>query len=57
MMDMTDGEKQMFYNHMGHSKEMNKQRYQCPPAVKELTTIGKLYDCIDKGKKVIQKSI
>ena len=40
----------MFYDHMGHSKAMNEKRYQCPPGVKELTTVGKFCDSIDKGK-------
>ena len=50
MMDMTDSEKQSFYNHMGHSQHTNEQRYQCPPSVKELTTVGKFCSIIDNGK-------
>ena len=50
MLDMNDSDKNLFYDHMGHSKGMNEQRYQCPRALKELATIGKFCDTIDKGK-------
>ena len=53
MMDMSESEKQSFYKHMGHSQHTNEQRYQCPPSVKELTTVGKFCSYIDNGKKYI----
>jgi len=35
---------------MGHSKSMNQQKYQCPPALKEVTTIGKFFSSVDDDR-------
>ena len=53
MMDMNESDKAIFYDHMGHSKGMNEQRYQCPPAKKELETVGTFCDYVDKSKKIL----
>ena len=49
---MNESDKAIFYEHMGHSKGMNERRYQCPPAKRELDTIGTFCDYVDKGKKI-----
>jgi len=49
-LEIPEEERTNFYEHMGHSQEMNKSRYQCPPAVKELTKVGKSLFDIDEGK-------
>lgn len=43
-------ERQNFYKHMGHSETMNQTHYTCPPAIRELTTVGKTLFAIDQGK-------
>ena len=35
MMGFTDSEKKAIYDHMGHTEDMNKTRYQCPLALKK----------------------
>ena len=34
---------------MGHSGDINKKVYQVPPAIREVTQIGKRLDSIDKS--------
>ena len=41
-MHMTDENKQMFFDHMGHSEAMSKDNYQCPAGVKEINIMGKM---------------
>lgn len=48
-MELPNHEKESFYNHMGHSAAMNQARYQCPPAIRELTKVGKTLFAIDQG--------
>jgi len=50
LLDVDEQERQSFYSHMGHSDEINKNRYQCPPAIKEITKVGKFFMDVDKGK-------
>jgi len=40
-LELTQKEKDAFYDHMGHSADVNKDNYQCPPAVRTITTVGK----------------
>ena len=47
LLDVPEGERQIFYKHMGHSEEINKHVYQCPTAVKEITTVGRYLRSID----------
>jgi len=53
--DLTTAQRDAFYDHMGHSENMNKQRYQCPPALREITKVGKFFMDIDKGKTYLIK--
>lgn len=48
-MELPNEERSGFYEHMGHTASMNKERYQCPPALRELTKIGKVLHTIDRG--------
>ena len=50
MMDMSESEKQSFYKNMGHSEFTNELSYQCLPAVKEITTVGKFCSYVDSSK-------
>ena len=54
MLDMSESEKESFYNHMGHSKTMNQNRNQCPPSLKEITSVGKFFDFVNNNMYIIQ---
>ncbi|XP_069105781.1 uncharacterized protein [Argopecten irradians] len=47
-LDIPENERQAFYRHMGHSEEINKNVYQCPLAIQEMTKVGRFLDNIDK---------
>ena len=47
--DLPENERNLFYTHMGHSKEMNEQVYQAPQALKEVTILGRKLTSIDNG--------
>ena len=49
-MDIPLEKRDAFYKHMGHSETINKEVYQCPLAVKEITEVGKFFDNIDNDK-------
>ena len=51
--DMPEKERQLFYSHMGHSKDMNEQVYQAPQALMEISKIGKNLQKIDQGNKYL----
>jgi integrase len=38
-----------FFRHMGHSDSINRNVYQCPPAVIEVTKVGRFLQNIDSG--------
>jgi hypothetical protein len=44
-----EDEENLFYSHMGHSREINKNVYQCPTAVGHLSKVGKFLSNIDKN--------
>lgn len=46
-MDVPEIDRQAFYGHMGHSSEINKNVYQCPLAIQEVTRVGKYLASID----------
>ena len=48
--DVPEHERHLFYNHMGHSAEMNKNVYQTPLAEAEIDVIGRRLQAIDQGK-------
>ena len=47
--DLTEGDRMAFYEHMGHGKDINENIYQAPPAIKELTKVGKHLSRIDNN--------
>lgn len=47
-LDVPEKNRRVFYNHMGHSKEINRDVYQCPMAVQEITLIGKFLKKLDE---------
>ena len=42
-------ERQLFFDHMGHSEATNIENYQCPPALQEITRVGKHLLNIETG--------
>ena len=48
-LEMSQHEKEAFFNHMGHSESMSKNKYQCPLAIQEVTKVGKFFNQVDQG--------
>ena len=48
-MDLTEQDRESVYAHMGHSETINQTIYQAPPAVIELTRVGRRIVEIDEG--------
>ncbi|XP_063398655.1 uncharacterized protein LOC134683344 isoform X2 [Mytilus trossulus] len=48
-MDIPEKERRLFYLHMGHSADMNRDVYQCPESVRITTSVGKALQCLDRG--------
>ncbi len=52
-LEVPEEQRQLFYSHMGHSEQMNKNVYQCPLAIREVTQVGKfLLNNIDNNSCV-----
>ena len=47
---MIESERNLFYQHMGHSEAINRNIYQAPPAIIQLIKTGKRLQSIDEGK-------
>lgn len=47
LLDVSQSEREVFYRHMGHSENINKNIYQCPLALREITEVGNFFDQID----------
>nr|XP_034299375.1 uncharacterized protein LOC105334630 isoform X2 [Crassostrea gigas] len=47
LLDVSPNEREMFYKHLGHSKQMNENVYQCPPAMKTITQVGKFLNQLE----------
>lgn len=48
-LEVPENERLAFYAHMGHSEEINKNVYQAPMAVMEVTKIGKFFHALDNA--------
>ena len=35
-LEMSESDRQFFFSHIGHSEDVNKNIYQCPPALRKL---------------------
>lgn len=52
LMDLPEHEREKWYRHMGHSASINRDVYQCPLAVGEITHVGGFLQKLDmNGKK------
>jgi hypothetical protein len=47
LLDVSPNDREMFYKHLGHSQQMNEHVYQCPPAMKTITTVGKFLNQLE----------
>ena len=47
--DLPEGQRQIWYDHEGHSEQINKWIYQCSRALNELTQVGTFLERIDQG--------
>jgi hypothetical protein len=47
LLDVAPRDRELFYKHMGHSEKINENIYQCPPAVREITHVGKILAKVD----------
>ena len=48
-LDIPSKDRQLIYDHIGHSAGINEEIYQAPPAVMEVIKVGKNLKSIDKG--------
>ena len=46
---MNPGDQKIFYDHMGHDANINKENYQCPAGVNKLRVMGQFLTSIDVG--------
>ncbi|KAJ8316512.1 hypothetical protein KUTeg_005919 [Tegillarca granosa] len=51
-LDMSSEDKNIFWDHMGHDEEINKDNYQCPLGVKTLHVMGNFLKSVDEGPDV-----
>ncbi|CAG2215734.1 unnamed protein product [Mytilus edulis] len=56
-MDIPEKERRLFYLHMGHSADMNRDVCQCPESVRITTSLGKALQCLDRGTKEAQSIV
>ena len=49
-LNLSKHERKLFYTHMGHSEDMNKDVYQTPLAIMGITKLGKQLMQINNGK-------
>ncbi|KAJ8018484.1 hypothetical protein HOLleu_43501 [Holothuria leucospilota] len=54
-MDIPVSERPLFFKHMGHSSDINENIYQAPPAIMEITKVGRQLHQIDIGVLIIHK--
>ena len=52
-LDLPETDRELFYRHMGHSKEINENIYQCPLGVLTMAKVGKHLHMLDTGKYIL----
>ena len=43
-------DRDLFYDHMGHDPDTNRDNYQCPPAISEATSVWKHLSALNDGE-------
>ncbi|XP_065926614.1 uncharacterized protein [Magallana gigas] len=51
-LDMSENDRKIFYDHLGHNEAINKDNYQCPPGVTEVLHMGKFLSSLEDGLPV-----
>ena len=46
--EFPEEKREAFYKHMGHSQQINRDVYQCPLALREVTEVGKFLQGLDQ---------
>lgn len=46
-LDVAPRDMYIFFKHMGHSESINENIYQCLPALREITHVGKVLTDVD----------
>ncbi|XP_033101539.1 uncharacterized protein LOC117104801 [Anneissia japonica] len=57
MMDIPEADRQFIYKHLGHSEETNRNVYQTPLALKEITVVARRLEEIDEGSFYMEVEI
>lgn len=52
-LDVPESERELFYKHMGHSADMNRDVYQAPLALQGVTKVGKNLMKFSGGSSII----
>jgi integrase len=50
LLDVSASDREMFYKHLGHSQSMNENVYQCPPAMRTITTVGRFLNTLEGNR-------
>ena len=56
LQELPTEKREMFYKHMGHTEAINRNVYQCPTAITEITEIANFLSQIDKQGKRVQNN-
>ena len=56
MTEIPDDQRPCFYKHMGHTESVNKEIYQCPLAIKEVTQVGRFFESLDENCSTVDCS-
>jgi len=48
-LDMSEHDRRIFFDHMGHEENINKENYQCPPGVRTVKVMGAFLRNLDEG--------
>ena len=57
MSEIPQDQRAAFYKHMGHTENVNKEVYQCPLAIKEVTQVGRFFEALDENCETVDCSI
>ena len=56
MSEIPEDQRAAFYKHMGHTENVNKEVYQCPLGIKEVTQVGR-FETLDENCETVDCSI
>lgn len=46
-LEMTEAHRRIFFDHLGHHENINKENYQCPPGLDEIRVMGKFLNALE----------